>query len=1226
MTSVFINEFHYDNTGTDTGEFIEIAGPAGTDLTGWSIVLYNGNGGAPYDTQLLNGTIADQGNGFGTVVVNYPSNGIQNGSPDGIALVDDTGAVIQFLSYEGSFTGVGGPANGLTSTDIGVNEPGSDPVGLSLQLTGSGTVAADFTWTAPAAQTPGAANNGQTFGGGGGPATTVVINEIDADQEGTDAAEFIELFDGGAGNTSLDGLVLVLYNGNGDVAYDAIALDGQTTNADGFFVVGSALVPNVDLVAFTTDGLQNGADAVALYIGNAEDFPDGTPVTNSGLLDAVVYGTNDPDDLGLLDILTPGESQANDTTPESLQRLPNGSGAFQALTPTPGTENEAPPPPVDITPIYEIQGASQVSAFVLAEGQTVAEFFETLPANTLNITGDSVTTAGVVTAVDTNGFYLQDPTGDGNIATSDAIFVFTSSAPSVAVGASVQVSGTVAEFFPGDTDTRNLPTTQLTGVTVTALAESLGTVSPTLIGAGGRVPPNTSIDDDAFGEFDPVNDGIDFFESLEGMLVTAQDLVAVAGTNGFGEIFAVVDNGTGATGISDRGTLNISPTDFNPERIQIDEDTGIFDFEFPDVNVGDTLGDVTGVVSYSFGNFEIIPTVDFTPNIGSAGLQPESTSLEGTNSQLTLATYNVLNLDPNDGDGDTDVADGRLAAIATQIVNNLNTPDVIGLQEIQDNNGSVNDSITSASETLQALVDAIAAAGGPTYAFIDNTFITDDANGGQPGGNIRTAFLYNPDRVGLVPDSVQAIGDQLPGSPFNGSRLPLVATFEFNGSEVTVVNNHFSSKGGSAPILGIEQDFAARQEDPTVNGSLDERREQAQAVNNFVDGLLANDATANVVVLGDLNEFEFVSPLQILEGTLASSNGGQDTVAGGDPVLTNLINSLPEDERYSFNFQGNSQQLDHILISNALAAEAEVDIVHLNSEFADSTASDHDPVIARLTLNQAPTAIDDTLSTSEITTVTVTAAELLANDSDPDQDPLELLEVSNAINGVVDFNPNTGEISFTPAADFTGAAQFDYTITDGKGGTDTATVIVNVGVTVDLGDGSDVFDGTPGNDRVEGGDGPDLLFGQAGDDQLSGGKGFDLLDGGTGDDTLLGGNGADVLNGGAGDDVIVGGRGFDWVSGGEGQDTFGFDRFDRTDTITDFEVGADLIDFSAIFADPRYGSATPFTDYVQVVQQGSNTAVQIDLNGDFGRFDRFSTFAVLQNVFATTVTEASFVL
>jgi 2',3'-cyclic-nucleotide 2'-phosphodiesterase (5'-nucleotidase family) len=503
----------------------------------------------------------------------------------------------------------------------------------------------------------------------------------------------------------------------------------------------------------------------------------------------------------------------------------------------------------------------------------------------------------------------------------------------------------------------NLSTTQISSSTITTLSTGNPLPTSTLIGAGGRIPPTENIDDDAFAIFDPVNDGIDFFESLEGMLVTAQDLVAVSGTNRFGEIFAVVDNGVGATGISQRGTLNIGPDDFNPEKIQIDEDTGIFDFAFPNVNTGDSLGNVTGVVSYSFGNFEILPTQDFTSNIQSAGLQADSTIITGAVDKLTVATYNVLNLDPNDSDGDTDIADGRFTTIAQQIVNNLNTPDIIGLQEIQDNSGSLDDGTISASQTLQMLVDAIAAAGGPQYEFIDNPFITNNLSGGQPGANIRTAYLYNPNRVSLVNGSVQTIGSQNPGDTFNGARLPLVASFDFNGQEVTVVDNHFSSKGGSAPILGVNQDFAARQEDITVNGSLDERREQAQAVNNYVDEVLANNANANVVVLGDLNEFEFVSPLQILEGTLESANGGQNTTTGGNAVLTNLINNIAEDERYSFNFQGNSQQLDHVLVSNGLLTGAEVDIVHVNSEFAEtnSRASDHDPVVVGLNLpNHSP--------------------------------------------------------------------------------------------------------------------------------------------------------------------------------------------------------------------------------------------------------------------------------
>jgi len=134
LPAVRFSELHYDNFGTDIGEAIEIEGPAGTDVTGWSIVLYNGNGGASYDTKVLNGVIADQCDGRGTMFVEYPSNGIQNGAPDGFALVNAEGTLVEFLSYEGTFTGVGGAAAGVLSTDIGVLQ-NSAPVGKSLHRT-----------------------------------------------------------------------------------------------------------------------------------------------------------------------------------------------------------------------------------------------------------------------------------------------------------------------------------------------------------------------------------------------------------------------------------------------------------------------------------------------------------------------------------------------------------------------------------------------------------------------------------------------------------------------------------------------------------------------------------------------------------------------------------------------------------------------------------------------------------------------------------------------------------------------------------------------------------------------------------------------------------------------------------------------------------------------------------------------------------------------------------
>jgi hypothetical protein len=170
-TKVFVNELHYDNASTDQDEGVEIAGPAGTDLTGWSVVLYNGNTTAVYlasPTITLSGTIPNQQNGFGTLWF-PPLDQLQNGDaggtvPDGLALLDNTSTVIQFLSYEGSFTATDGPANGMTSVDIVVMEDNPVPaIGDSLQLTGTGRYYEDFTWQGPVPHTRAAVNTSQTL-------------------------------------------------------------------------------------------------------------------------------------------------------------------------------------------------------------------------------------------------------------------------------------------------------------------------------------------------------------------------------------------------------------------------------------------------------------------------------------------------------------------------------------------------------------------------------------------------------------------------------------------------------------------------------------------------------------------------------------------------------------------------------------------------------------------------------------------------------------------------------------------------------------------------------------------------------------------------------------------------------------------------------------------------------------------------------------------------------
>ena len=555
---VFINEFHYDNVGTDSGEFIEIAAPAGTDLTGYQMVLYNGSNGTTYKTYDITAVVSDSGNGFGFYTLDLPTNGLQNGSPDGIALIDASGTLVQFLSYEGTFTATNGPIAGETSTGIPVEESNSTTQeGASLGLTGTGTVYTDFTWTvfesnsmgntnadqsfslpatapvinefvfnhtgadsdefievfftpntdlssywlvilegdnnapgvidfatqlgttdenglytlpfasnqfengtqslllvsnftgikgtdldanddgvlettpwdeiadavavndggtadqnyAEVVLTPGYDGQSVTVGGasripnglntnnpsdwvrnsfngaglpsfpdatatageaintpgalnelyedpvGPGP-VTLLINEIDADTEGTDDKEFVELYDGGIGNTALDGFVVVFYNGSSDTSYASFDLTGYTTNNQGYFVLGNAAITQADLT-FPNNGLQNGADAVALYQAAAADFPNGTAVTATNLIDAVVYDTSDADDTGLIAVLTPGQPQINENELGkkdmlSIQRFENGSGnpretgTFINALPTPGAANTNATEPINL--------------------------------------------------------------------------------------------------------------------------------------------------------------------------------------------------------------------------------------------------------------------------------------------------------------------------------------------------------------------------------------------------------------------------------------------------------------------------------------------------------------------------------------------------------------------------------------------------------------------------------------------------------------------------------------------------------------------------------------------------------------------------------------------------------------------------------------------------------------------------------------------------------------
>ncbi|MGH2427784.1 MAG: endonuclease/exonuclease/phosphatase family protein [Candidatus Limnocylindria bacterium] len=596
------------------------------------------------------------------------------------------------------------------------------------------------------------------------------------------------------------------------------------------------------------------------------------------------------------------------------------------------------------TQIWEIQGESHIS-----------------PLNGQQVFGVN----GIVTAVSGIGFWMTDPDPDGDNATSDGIFVFRGTAGSKPmVSDHVTVDGTVSEFRPGGGATANLTTTQIGGATFEVL--STGNSLPvTVVGQGGRMPPTEIIDDDSTGSvehpdavYDPDNDGIDFYESLEGMYLQVNEAVAVGPTNAFGEIAVVADGGANAGPRTPRGGIVIGPDDFNPERIILDDVIR----PTPRVNTGDGFTtSVTGVLDYSFGNFKLLVTTDLVRVDN--GLRREVTDVAGPR-ELAVATFNVENLSNQDDQSKFD-------ELAGMIVHNLRAPDLLGIEEVQDDSGFANDGTTTAAATWQRLIDTIAAAGGPAYEHrqIDPV---DLADGGAPGGNIRVGFLFRTDRGlefidrpgGTSTNDTAAIdhpsGPQLTFSPgrigtadqaFLETRKSLAGEFRFRGQKLFVVVNHFSSKSGDDPLFGRWQPPVRYSEfaNPSPVGDTDGWRwGQAQVINDFVDDLLALDTDANVIVLGDINDFQFSDTVRILTGTAADVGTREVAATGEAPVLTTLFDLLPQDEQYSYVFDGNSQVLDQILVSNGLLAfDPEYDVVHVNSEFFDQ-ASDHEPSVMQV--------------------------------------------------------------------------------------------------------------------------------------------------------------------------------------------------------------------------------------------------------------------------------------
>ncbi len=909
-TQVFINEIHYDNSGADTGESIEITGPADTDLSGWTLVLYNGGTASVYTTIDLSGFIPQQQNGYGTI--SYPANGLQNGAPDAIALVDAGNNVVQFLSYEGSFTAGDGPAMGLTSTDIGVAESSLTPVGNSLQLAGVGKMYEDFTWTAEVPDTFGAINSNQTFTGGGG--SSLIINELDVDTAGTDVMEFVELYDGGSGSSSLDGFVVVFYNGSSDTSYNAFDLDGYSTDANGYFVLGNSGVPGTD-ITFPSNGLQNGADAVAVYTADSSDFPPGTPVTVSNLVDAVVYDTNDGDDAGLLVLLNSGEPQVNeggagDQSSHSSQRCPNGTGGvrntstYGQSSPTPKGDNSCT---AQVRFIHDIQGDSTSSPIVgtevIVEGVVVGDF---------------------QTSSHLSGFFVQEEESDfdGSQMTSEGIFIYDGSSPvtDVSVGDLVRVSGTVAE---------NYSFTELQNVTVT------------VVGTGVATPVTVSL---------PVS-SLDEWEQYEGMLISFPQTLYVTGNYNQGR-YGEIDLSVG-------GRLNIPTNSVSPgapaltlqdlnnrSRIQLDDGSrsqnpSPLPYLGSDntLRAGDTLSVLEGVLSYSYGTYDVHPTIPiiFTRD-NERPLFPDEVG-----SALKVTSFNVMNyfatidfgvplcgpassLSCRGADSLEELLRQRdkiLAAITAM------DADVLGLIEIENHPGD------------DALIDLVAGLndlkGAGVYDYIDTGVIGNDA--------IKVALLFKPGKV--TPAGSYAILDSSVDPFFIDikNRPSLAQTFEQNdnGEKLTIAVNHFKSKGSSCDDVG-DPDLGDGQDNCNLT-----RTAAASALVNWLAADPTDSEDPDYLIIGDLNSYAMEDPIAVIQ-------------AAG------YVDLLKDSGAYSYIFSGQSGSLDYVMASNALQSQVTgATIWHVNADEPSALdyndhnqpdlyvsdayrSSDHDPIIIGLQL------------------------------------------------------------------------------------------------------------------------------------------------------------------------------------------------------------------------------------------------------------------------------------
>jgi hypothetical protein len=592
--------------------------------------------------------------------------------------------------------------------------------------------------------------------------------------------------------------------------------------------------------------------------------------------------------------------------------------------------------------------------------------------------GHKIKTQGIVTAFNEiedypYGFvaYIQTQKSDNDPRTSEGIKLYFPKKPKIEVADLIEVQGLVYEESTND----------FTGLTTTAIRKI---DSLKIISSKNELPkafPITAVPQGDYTSyvgnlhFKPslnINEAIDFWESLEGMRVSITD-PKIVGFRGGKETYAdekrhltlyVIPKTDAKKLETPRGGVYSKPDQhiYNPDLLTIASGP------LTPVNIHEQKGHLETSIAYQVGDTmigEIEGLVTFTKNLFGEGeylfqIPQESETLRRFNEQkeksiitplaerptanytkdkktLSIAAYNIKNLSAID----TEKNQARLKKSSKMINTNLLCPDILGLVEIQDNNGEDFSAGSNAEKTIKQLINFIPKTGhckNVNYRSV-NIDPLSHREGGVPGANIRVALIFNQNRLvykeNPLPSPISETvvlpngnlnfnpGRVFPNSEaFRNTRKSIVVQFSFQGKPVFIVVNHFNSK------ISDTSHFSTIQ--PVIRNTEIKRAELANEVNKFISMIEQKNPNALVAAIGDFNAYVNELPMKVLEGDL----------------LYNLIREIPRNEWYTTNHNGNSQALDYIFVNKALKRYYDTfQIPQINSDYM-GRLSDHDPVLA----------------------------------------------------------------------------------------------------------------------------------------------------------------------------------------------------------------------------------------------------------------------------------------